>query len=513
MSINDEFIDRVLDGDASDAEAAQLQEWLKVPENLQQFALRGELHSDLRRSLRRRCIQTNALEANQDASAITFASASLEHPAPVFRSRRMLLLSVTGLVTAACLLITFMRHEGNGVTNHGDIVAATVISNVSGLLTKGDQQWDDAKLSVGDYELHQGLLHLRFDGGVMVYVEAPARFDVLSGKRLVLHQGRLSANVPPEGTGFTVDTPEAEVIDFGTEFSLDVASGTSEVHVFDGLVRVRPKSRQGAKRQAAIDLRTSQAVKINDKAEEPVEIKLATDRFIRTFDESRRRYSRTVKSLSAVAFYRMAIRDQGLACQPPQYSGVVLMGDGRRPPHARGVFSGGSLLVLADSTGRGGRVDTPPPLRTGQLTLATFVYREANSLGGIVATNIHKDGGNFSLALNEQGVMQATIRNSDGRLLSVSSDSVVALQQWRHVVMTADGDIVRLYEDGRQVASAPCSPVTESEAGVLWFGTNSDGMQLWDGRIDEVALFDHALGDADVRELYQAALEELGKSE
>ena len=61
-----------------------------------------------------------------------------------------------------------------------------------------------------------------FDGGVMVYVEAPARFDAVSDKRVMLHSGRLSASVPPEGVGFTVETPEAEVVDFGTEFSVDV---------------------------------------------------------------------------------------------------------------------------------------------------------------------------------------------------------------------------------------------------------------------------------------------------
>ncbi len=58
------------------------------------------------------------------------------------------------------------------------------------------------ELVAGDYQLRRGLLHLRFDGGVMVYLEAPAQFNVVSGKRFVLHHGRLSASVPPEGVGF-----------------------------------------------------------------------------------------------------------------------------------------------------------------------------------------------------------------------------------------------------------------------------------------------------------------------
>ena len=513
MSVNDDFIDRILEGDASDEEAAEFQRWLKFPANLERFALRAELHSDLRRSLRRRRIQKSARETRIDAPVAVSASTRKTLPTSLFRSRQMLVLTATGFVTAACLLITFMRSEEIRDPEPANASEATVVSNVSGLLTKGDQQWDDAKLPLGDYELQQGLLHLRFDDGVMVYVEAPARFDVLSGKRLVLHHGRLSANVPPEGTGFTVETPEAEVIDFGTEFSVDVSTGTSEVHVFEGLVRVKPRSRSNGDAGNSVDLRTSQALKIEGETEKPVEIELATERFIRTFDESRRGYARTVKQFEPLAFYRMAIRDQGLACVPEQYSGVVLTGAGNRPPHARGVFAGGSLRVLADSSGRCGRVDAPPPLQTGQFTLTAFVYLEAKAHDGIVATNIWNEGGNFALALNEKDCLRATVRNSDGNLVSVSGTASVALQSWRHIVMTVDGQRFALYEDGRLVASAPCLPLAESKSDALWFGTDADGLNLWDGRIDEVALFDRALSDVEVAELYQAAVEEMENSE
>lgn len=103
--------------------------------------------------------------------------------------------------------------------------------------------------------------------------------------------------------------------------------------------------------------------------------------------------------------------------------------------------------MLADSTGRGGRVDTSPPLRTGQFTLAAFVYPESGARKGIVATNVLGNNGNFALA--------------------------------------------------------------DSVADVLWFGTNANGQKLWDGRIDEVALFDRAFSDVDVTDLYEAAIEEI----
>jgi ferric-dicitrate binding protein FerR (iron transport regulator) len=386
---------------------------------------------------------------------------------------------------------------------------ATLITDVDAVLLCEGQPWSNTELQAGEYRLDRGLLHLRFSGNVMVYVEAPARFDAVSDKRVVLHKGRLSASVPPEGIGFTVETREAEIIDFGTEFSVDVEAGTSEVHVFEGLVRVQPIAAEDGKAGEAVDLRTSQAVKIEDVTETPVEIKLATDRFIRNFDEPKRKYARSVKQCSPVAFYRMPIRDRGLVSEPPQYSGEVLTGDGKRPPHAKGVFVGGALRVRADSSGRGGRVDAAPTIGTGKFTLAVFAYLESPAPEGVVATNLLGDQGNYSLSLDHDGRLQATVRNIDGELRSVTSDAPLPLTTWRHFVMTCDGEQLQIYEDGRRMASTACSAVAISDAETTWFGTDADGVGLWNGRIDELALFDKALSDKQIVELYQAAVEEL----
>jgi hypothetical protein len=208
----------------------------------------------------------------------------------------------------------------------------------------------------------------------------------------------------------------------------------------------------------------------------------------------------------------MPIRDKGLAAEPPQHSGVVLTGDGTRPPHARGVFTGGSLRVLADSTGRGGRVENPPPLHTGQFTLVVFVYLETPVHNGTVATNIRGDEGAFALSLDENGLVQATIRNNEGELQSVSSDASLPLQTWRQVAMTFDGRQLRIYENGQLAASASSLPMADSISESLWFGTDAEGLRLWNGRIDELALFDRALSDAEITDLYRAALEEIARS-
>jgi ferric-dicitrate binding protein FerR (iron transport regulator) len=65
--------------------------------------------------------------------------------------------------------------------------------------------------------------------------------------------GRLSARVPPAGSGFTLGTPAVAVTDLGTAFGLVVSdTRPTEVHVFEGQVEVswlkatEPAQRLGA---------------------------------------------------------------------------------------------------------------------------------------------------------------------------------------------------------------------------------------------------------------------------
>lgn len=528
MSVDEELIDRFLDGDVSRNEEAEVIEWLESSANLERFARRAELHADLRSSLRRRSIQKSAIdvcEGNDAASDRSlFGHADGVRQRPV---RLALGIAVVTLATAVCLMIAFMTQpdEGQPASSHEQL--ATVVTEIDALLTHGESTWNRGDLVAGDYQLRRGLLHLRFDGGVMVYVEAPARFDAVSKERVVLHSGRLSARVPPEGIGFTVETPEAEVVDFGTEFSVDVEGGASEVHVFDGLVRVHPGTSSQRDVSRAVDLQASQAVRIADGATEAEDISIATERFIRNFDEPRLNYARAVKRLSPLAYYRMPIRDRGLVSEPPEHSGIVLTGEGKRPPHARGVI-GGSLRVGADSSGRGGRVDSPPPLSTGRFSLVAFVYLETRAQSGIVATNMDGKRGNFALSLDENGTLHATVvdevtspkpattppKTGNPGLVtsSTTGSSALPLKTWRHVVVTADGEQLQLYEDGKLIASAPCTAMAASDSDPVWFGTDANATQVWDGRIDEVTLFDRALSEEEIAALYHTAQEEIARS-
>ena len=110
-----------------------------------------------------------------------------------------------------------------------------------------DARWSGsaAQLKVGDYlpattlHLQSGVVELAFISGARAAIEGPAEIKVTRRNGIELRQGKLSADVPHQAIGFTVETPNAAVTDLGTRFGIDAkAKDSSEVNVFEGKVHV-----------------------------------------------------------------------------------------------------------------------------------------------------------------------------------------------------------------------------------------------------------------------------------
>ncbi|EMI57497.1 FecR domain-containing protein [Rhodopirellula sallentina] len=74
--------------------------------------------------------------------------------------------------------------------------------------------------------------------GVQVRLRGPAAYQTLGDNQLSLTSGLLTANVPPQATGFRVVTPNGDVVDHGTEIGVMVDELQTELHVFEGQAEV-----------------------------------------------------------------------------------------------------------------------------------------------------------------------------------------------------------------------------------------------------------------------------------
>ncbi|MFK7910542.1 MAG: FecR domain-containing protein [Akkermansiaceae bacterium] len=130
--------------------------------------------------------------------------------------------------------------------------------------------------------LSEGTLEGRFESGVQFVVKAPCELKLLAQDRVFLTRGAAWFSVPKSAIGFTVETPEFEIVDLGTTFGiLSKPDGNDEIHVTQGSVEITPGKRDGAKQT----LTAGQARRI-DHQSELHEIPLNTDLFTTALPET-----------------------------------------------------------------------------------------------------------------------------------------------------------------------------------------------------------------------------------
>ncbi len=138
--------------------------------------------------------------------------------------------------------------------------------------------------------LRDGFAEIRFSSGAGVILQGPATFDVETLAEGFLREGSLVAYVPGRAAGFTIRTPNATVVDRGTQFGVAASrNGPSEVHVFAGSLAVYA-NRGPAEKSEPVIVSGGRAVRVSAgearfaAAIEP--IALASGSFVRTFPTS-----------------------------------------------------------------------------------------------------------------------------------------------------------------------------------------------------------------------------------
>lgn len=99
-----------------------------------------------------------------------------------------------------------------------------------------------------EYALVDGLIALRFPDGAEVILEAPSVVKITGRERLLVSAGHCSVHAPPGAEGFQIETPQTEITDLGTRFSVSVSEvGETDVQVIEGLAEVLATRDKSAK--------------------------------------------------------------------------------------------------------------------------------------------------------------------------------------------------------------------------------------------------------------------------
>lgn len=159
---------------------------------------------------------------------------------PVHRNRIAAAAAVVLLALGTWALLGPGRQERGGPSARRHAESSEAIA---WLVNAQDCQWVEDMAPGGDMQpgrtlrVERGLAEVAFLNGAHIVLEGPARLELLSSTSARLLRGKAAVRVPEPARGFTVLSPQARVVDLGTEFGISVAEdGSAEVIVFEGQV-------------------------------------------------------------------------------------------------------------------------------------------------------------------------------------------------------------------------------------------------------------------------------------
>ncbi len=176
-----------------------------------------------------------AWELKARIAGVEPAVASPPVPPRRFPGGRVIPLGLAG-VTAAAVMLLLMALVGKPLTDSKSVIL-TATDSARWAMPAAPEAGEP--VPTGRLRLAAGAAQLTFPSGAVVAMHGPAEVDVLGSNRLFLRHGRITPYVPESAKGFTVVSPTGEVVDFGTEFSVNVADdGQTDVFVIGGEVDV-----------------------------------------------------------------------------------------------------------------------------------------------------------------------------------------------------------------------------------------------------------------------------------
>ena len=149
-----------------------------------------------------------------------------------------------------------------------------------------------------------------------------------------------------------------------------------------------------------------------------------------------------------------------------------------------------------------------PTTSNGQLSCSAWVFARSRPAWASIAKSWGNSRcGAFHLGLlGDSGDLDIELDGTapNGPRVSEGADHPFPIGRWVHVAFTSDGKILRLYRDGKEVASVPSRPIAVNQPiTTLSIGvkTDDDGVTpsippqcgFWDGKIGQFALFHRAL--------------------
>lgn len=378
---------------------------------------------------------------------------------------------------------------------------------------------ENQRINAEPIRLESGLMEIVLNNGISIILEGPTEFQIDSPLTTFCKSGKLSVHVPPEGTGFVVETPKLTVRDIGTDFFMLVTPEHSEVHVIKGTVEANWMTKEWHTvhegRGISSDRNNVPSRIVSDKSRfiprEEMARRVEADRLHRKeIWETASRQQNGDPTLWA-NFNFDEVRSSTCPNLAASSNVSDLTVSGRRNA---GRWSGSGAL-LADAPNLSAYVDVPD--KTDSLTMIAVLKlnRLDRACQGIFMSRSFGPG-KILWHFNHKGAVQFMVQPAMDRApIKYESPAFFTgrdCETWFQlaVVVDAKKKTVSHYYDGRLVVSLPMDRPIPIEIGRADIGNwISDGKSIADrslnGAVDEFLLFNRALSTEEIQKYFESS--------
>jgi hypothetical protein len=422
---------------------------------------------------------------------------------------------------------------------------STVLDSLAMVVKLDGVRWeatDGTAPKVGDVlkprrlRMDSGVATLAFFGGATLSLEGPADVDLIGDDRVYCRRGRLRARVSDGARSFVVLTSESAVVDRGTEFGFNVeADGRSRLMVFEGAAEAALLDHDGALRRTQLVTRSQefaldpQAGRISATSVQPEgfidppniavpPLELDPEYPLAVLQSRPRGYwrfesesgqsvpnevpdSSPLRMNGPVAITRDTGRN-GCAVFKPGAPEQFLFADGpwelsRESGHAVEVWFLAESYRYASLVGLYPPQTFNPPDQSSRFLHAFFVEQTGRG-----REELHKPA---SIRFLHRWPLDVKVQ------CNLFSEGYYFPRRWHHVVAQKKGDRMEVYFDGVLDRSLRIEPDYPTLPCHLVVGrrtpdaSDPKDSRAFVGRIDELALYDHTLSNAEVRRHFQLA--------
>ncbi|MFH1277548.1 MAG: LamG-like jellyroll fold domain-containing protein [Candidatus Eisenbacteria bacterium] len=157
--------------------------------------------------------------------------------------------------------------------------------------------------------------------------------------------------------------------------------------------------------------------------------------------------------------------------------------------------------------------DYPKPASV--MTVSVWAKAGSRSFWGSIVKNWGRASGAFRIGLwADEGDLEVRVTEADDHEIGFREGfwNKFPLGEWQHLAITADGARLRIYRNGAEIGNMPYDGTLKTSRPGLGIGVKLNNLGTvpngaepgwWDGTIDDIRIYDRALGANEIRALHQ----------